>query len=51
MDLIPQTSYGSEESQWELKMSKAALALAEIETTKVVREEATVSTDQVEKRL
>lgn len=42
MDLIPLTSSGGEEGPRELKMSEAALALAEIETTEVKREEASV---------
>ncbi|MBF0197149.1 MAG: efflux RND transporter periplasmic adaptor subunit [Planctomycetes bacterium] len=50
MDLIPQdTSGGSDEGERALKMSKAALALAEIETRVLERKEAEVKIDMVGK--
>lgn len=49
MDLIALTSSSGEEGPRELRMSEAALALAEIETTEVKREEASVKTDLVGK--
>jgi len=49
MDLIALTSSGGEEGPRELKMSEAALALAEIETTEVKRDEASVKTSLVGK--
>lgn len=49
MDLIPLTSSSGEEGPRELKMSEAALALAEIETTEVTREDARVMADLIGK--
>ena len=50
MDLIPlKSSSSGDEGPRELKMSEASMALAEVETVKVIREDATVRVDMVGK--